>query len=196
MTTFKLITVALLGAPGTGKKSLAKALTQALTAVSSTSFSATAPMRWQITTDAPLQRLYERFKATTSQLDRAEIDTKSPELQTALAQQRRFDHTLLLGLDLTGQARVVPRQSVDECSHIDGLLRRSLTHAKLPFKVIYGVGDERLRQALAALDSAAAKPDSPAAEKSSSRKPWVWACDKCSDPACEHRLLTDLLLKR
>lgn len=25
---------------------------------------------------------------------------------------------------------------------------------------------------------------------------WVWACEKCSDPACEHRLLSDLLAKR
>ena len=26
--------------------------------------------------------------------------------------------------------------------------------------------------------------------------PWVWSCEKCSDPQCEHRLLTALLAQR
>jgi hypothetical protein len=27
-------------------------------------------------------------------------------------------------------------------------------------------------------------------------QPWVWMCEKCSDPQCEHRLLTALLAQR
>ncbi len=191
MRSCKLVTIALLGAAGTGKKSLAAALRQAFAA-------APAPLRWQITTDTPLQHLLGLASASASH-PKSTLDTESIEFQAALAHQRRFDHSLLLGLDLTPLAleRYLPRAS--EPSRMDTLLRRSLTQANLPFQVIYGEGDERLRQALSALgalNSAATLLDIPPAETSSPRKPWVWACDKCSDPACEHRLLSDLLLKR
>jgi nicotinamide riboside kinase len=182
MAAFKLVTIALLGAASTGKKSLAMALMPAL---------ASMPDRWQITTDTLLQRLL--------QCDSPNLDTESPEFKEALAQQRHFDHRLLLGLDLAPSARVLRPQSGDEHSPIDTLLRRSLTQADMPFQVIYGTGDERLRQALSALGtltSPAATAETPPAETSSHRKPWVWACDKCSDPACEHKLLSDLLLNR
>jgi len=79
------------------------------------------------------------------------------------------------------------------------LLRRSLTQAGVPFQVIYGNGNERLAQALTALtawQSPEAKLETAAAQTPSPRQPWVWACDKCSDPVCEHRLLSDLLLNR
>jgi nicotinamide riboside kinase len=186
MTAPKLVTVALLGAAGTGKKSLAEALNNALRpALVST------PLRWQITTDTALQRLLQR--------DNANLDTAAPDFKEAVAQQRRFDHSLLLGLDLAPSARALQPHSAAERSRMDTLLRRSLTQASVPFQVIYGTGDERLRQALSALGalkSPAAKPETPPAETTSTRKPWVWACDKCSDPVCEHKLLSDLLLKR
>ena len=186
MTAFKLVTIALLGAAGTGKKSLAQAMNDALTqALAST------PLRWQIATDTPLQRLLQR--------DSADIDTESPEFKEALAQQRRFNHSLLLGLDLAPPALAMDPQSAAERSRMDTLLRRSLTQGDVHFQVIYGTGDERLRQALSALGtltSPAAKSESAPAETPSPRKPWVWACDKCSDPVCEHRLLSDLLLNR
>ena len=28
------------------------------------------------------------------------------------------------------------------------------------------------------------------------RTTWAWTCDKCSDPACEHRLFSDLVAGR
>ena len=186
MTTFKLVTVALLGAADTGKKSLAEALNNVLRpALAST------PLRWQITTDTALQRLLQR--------DSAHLDTASTEFKQALAQQRRFDHNLLLGLDLAPSARSLHPHSAAERSRLDTLLRRSLTQASVPFQVIYGMGDERLSQALSALGalrSPAAKAETPQEETASPRKPWVWACDKCSDPVCEHKLLSDLLLNR
>ena len=186
MTAPKLVTIALLGAAGTGKKSLAQALNNALRpALAST------PLRWQITTDTLLQRLLQR--------DSANLDTTSPEFKEALAQQRWFDHSLLLGLDLAPSVRALQPHSAAERSRMDTLLRRSLTQASVPFQVIYGSGNERLRQALSALGalkSPAVNLATPPAETSSRRKPWVWACDKCSDPACEHRLLSDLLLNR
>jgi nicotinamide riboside kinase len=106
-----------------------------------------------------------------------------------LAQQLRFDHSLLLGMDLAPSALALQIRSTDERSRMDTLLRRSLAQAKVPFQVIYGSGDERLKQALAAVSAQPTQTPSP-------RKPWVWACDKCSDPACEHKLLSDLLLNR
>jgi nicotinamide riboside kinase len=178
MTQLKVVTVALLGASGTGKKSLAAALTQALASTLST---LPTHLRWTITTDTALQRLLARGDA--------DVDNPSTEFQEALAQQRRFDHRLLLGLDLAPSAGALHIQSAEERSCIDTLLRRSLTQAEMPFQVIYGMGDERLKQALAALSA-------PPSQTPSHRKPWVWACDKCSDPACEHKLLSDLLLNR
>ncbi len=182
MTAVKLVSIALLGATGTGEQSLAQALSQVF---------ASTPLRWQITTDTPLQRLLQR--------DKADIDTESTEFKAALEQQRGFDRNLLLGLGVAPSTRAVHPQSAAESSRMDTLLRDSLTQGNVPFQVIYGVGNERLRQALTALSALKlpeTKPEAPPDEISNPRKPWVWACEKCSDPACEHRLLSDLLLNR
>jgi len=187
MTMLKLVSVALLGATGTGKKSLALALTQAL-ATTPTSTSTTT-LRWQITPDTPLQRLLAQALVSATHTDRTILNKEPSEFQEALAHQHRFDHTLLLGLDLVPSARTLSLQSTGERSRMDMLLRRSLTQAGVPYQVIYGKGDERMRQALTALSV-------PPADASSPRTPWVLACDKCSDAVCEHRMLSDLLLKR
>jgi nicotinamide riboside kinase len=187
VTAFKRVTVALLGAAGTGKKCLAEAMNNALRK----SLASTPELHWEITTDTALQRLLQR--------DNANLDTASPDFKEAVAQQRRFDYSLLLGLDLAPSARALQPHSAAERNRMDTLLRRSLTQANVPFQVIYGTGDERLQQvlsALGALKSPAAKAETPQEEPANPRKPWVWACDKCSDPVCEHRLLSDLLLKR
>jgi len=203
MTAFKRLTIALLGADVSGKKSLAEALSQALAAVLAAiepaTSAATLQRHWQITTDAPLQCLLQRVVGAVSHLDGANLDFESTDFQTSLREQRRFDHTLLLGLDLAPTALAMHSQSADVRSHMDALLRRSLAQAGIPFQVIHGEGDERLRQALSALSALtppSAEVKTPLSETSRPRKPWVWACDKCSDPVCEHRLLSDLLLNR
>jgi nicotinamide riboside kinase len=186
MTAFKVVTIALLGAAGTGKKSLAQALSNALTQTL-----ALTPPRWQITIDTPLQRLLQHASAP--------VDTESPEFKEALAQQRHFDHSLLLGLDLAPSLHAQLHQGAAERSRMDTLLRRSLAQGEVPFQVIYGIGEERLRQALTALSALQPpepKPKTLPTETPNPRKPWVWSCDKCSDPVCEHKLLSDLLLNR
>ena len=174
--------VALLGAAGTGKTSLARALALA---------SATAaPDDWQISDESPLQHLLQALASAHPTLDlTTALKLDTPEWVQALEVQRGFDHTLLLALDV-GPANVnADHAAVAQRLQMDALLRQILVQAQIPFQVIYGLGEDRLAQALSALKR------SPAVREAR-RKPWVWACDKCSDPACEHRLLSDLLASR
>ena len=172
--------VALLGAAGTGKTSLARALALANLSAASAD--------WQISDESPLQHLLQALASAHPALDlptALKLDT--PEWVPALEVQRSFDHTLLLALDV-GPTNANSTDTAQRL-RIDALLRQALAQAQLPFQVIYGLGEDRLAQALSALKR------SPAVREAR-RKPWVWACDKCSDPACEHRLLSDLLASR
>ena len=173
--------VALLGAAGTGKTSLASALTLALAHPS-------AAPDWQISDESPLQHLLQALASAHPALDlHTALKLDTPEWVQALEVQRSFDHTLLLALDV-GPTNANSTDTAQRL-RIDALLRQALAQAQLPFQVIYGLGEDRLAQALSALQR------SPAVREAR-RKPWVWACDKCSDPACEHRLLSDLLASR
>ena len=109
-----------------------------------------------------------------------------PVLRFALDRQRGFDLTLVTGLDL-------PR--VDDGLHRDAasrervvlLVRSLLEQAGIANRVVYGTGEERLRNALACLPDPLRQPDT------SPPRAWTWQCDKCSDPECEHRLFTSLV---
>ncbi|KWT83637.1 MULTISPECIES: hypothetical protein [unclassified Variovorax] len=78
---------------------------------------------------------------------------------------------------------------------IDDMLREALMDAKLSFAVVHGDGEEQLANAWNAIN-AAADPDAcrPAAPEGTAA--WSWACEKCSDPVCEHRLFSDLVAGR
>jgi len=78
---------------------------------------------------------------------------------------------------------------------VDDMLRKALMDAKLSFAVVHGEGAEQLANAWNAIN-AAADPEAsrPAAPEGAAT--WSWACEKCSDPACEHRLFSDLVAKR
>lgn len=102
--------------------------------------------------------------------------------------QRRYDLTLLTGLDLPGDAASQGRNEV-----FDAALRLALDGAGIAYQVIYGRGAQRALNAVKLVLC----PDEPAdqvmaTEPSSSAK-WVWSCETCSDPVCEHRLFTDKL---
>jgi nicotinamide riboside kinase len=107
--------------------------------------------------------------------------------QFALERQRRYDVTLVTGLDLPWVADGLQRDGPHVREPVDALVREALERARLPYRVVYGTGNERLMNALAAIGSATQPRDSP--------RPWTWSCDKCSDPDCEHRLFTALLGK-
>jgi hypothetical protein len=83
----------------------------------------------------------------------------------------------------------------------DLAIRSALANAGVPYQVVYGESEERLAQALQAAQrlllprSGGMQRPSGQASKPGTRA-WVWMCDKCSDPQCEHRLLTALLAQR
>lgn len=114
----------------------------------------------------------------------------NPPLAT-VAQE--FDQVLLMGLDLPAPnaARLAPDSA-------DRQLRQTLAKTDFPYTVIYGTGAVRLANALGALHALAgcSNPQAPPASRAQARRPWVWACDTCSDPDCERRLFNDLLASR
>jgi len=113
----------------------------------------------------------------------------------ALEQQRGFDLTLLMGLDLpwTPDAQ---RDGPHSQTPLDTRMRAALVRGNLPYQVVYGRGLARSQNALHAIESIAAGADGTSARGRFSSKinvPWVWTCEKCSDPECEHQLFSGLL---
>ena len=79
----------------------------------------------------------------------------------------------------------------------DQSIRNALALARVSYRVLYGTDAERLALALQAMESLLpATLRSGQAPSGPKNKPWVWMCEKCSDPQCEHRLLTALLAQR
>jgi nicotinamide riboside kinase len=107
----------------------------------------------------------------------------------ALEAQRSHAITLLMALDL-------PRaddEAARDAPASDLRIRCALARVQAPYAVIHGRGAERLASAWNAIQSMAAgteRRSDPAAQG------WVWPCEKCSDPGCEHRLFSDLLARR
>jgi nicotinamide riboside kinase len=106
----------------------------------------------------------------------------------ALERQRGYDITLLCALDLPWVADGLQRIGPEVRESVDAEIRDALQRARVPYRMVYGSGSERLRNALAAIDSAS--PEDPRVRAAA--RPWTWSCDKCSDPDCEHRLFTGL----
>ncbi len=114
----------------------------------------------------------------------------------ALSHQRRYDLTLLTGLDLPWVADGLQRDGPQVREPVDALLRAALARAGLAYQVIYGTGAQRLANALVAINSIAYNSGLSRAtggSDSSSEAKTAWSCDQCSDPDCEHRLFTGLL---
>jgi nicotinamide riboside kinase len=112
----------------------------------------------------------------------------------ALERQRGYHATLLTGLDLPWVADGLQRDGPHVREPVDAMVREALATAGVPFRTVYGQGPERLASALAAL--APALPGGIGETGAAPfARPWVWTCDKCSDPDCEHRLFTSLPLR-
>ena len=72
--------------------------------------------------------------------------------QLALARQREYDLTLLTGLDLPWVADGLQRDGPHVREPVDALVRNSLARAGVSYCVVYGRGEERLFNALAAVE--------------------------------------------
>lgn len=107
---------------------------------------------------------------------RAALPPDAPALQQIAAQHRKtYQLTLLTGLDLPATAHAAQREQIDT------RLRATLQQAGIGYGVVYGSGPERLRNALRLISPEAEKPVR-----------WRGPCENCADPACEHRLFTEL----
>jgi nicotinamide riboside kinase len=107
--------------------------------------------------------------------------------QFALERQRGYDITLVTGLDLSWVADGLQRDGPHVREPVDALVREALARAQVSYRIVYGKGGERLQNALAAIATAGQR------KASVDTAAWVWTCDKCSDPECEHRLFSSLL---
>ena len=137
--------------------------------------------------------LTEALSAATSPAVVTSIDALPPQTNFS-----SYDLVLLMGLVSTETAPPAP--ALDAA---DQHIRATLSQAGVAYQVIYGRGNERLEHALQACEDLRAHSAPPAqsgtmAAMASDKKPraWTWMCDKCSDPVCEHRLLSDLLASR
>lgn len=103
------------------------------------------------------------------------------------------DLILLMGLD-----KDVRHDDADT----DASIRSALSTSGMAYAVLYGSPEERHAQALMMVhrrltEAGKANPSLVTAKSITEKtKPWVWLCDKCSDPQCEHRLLSALLASR
>lgn len=104
----------------------------------------------------------------------------------ALAQQRHYDLTLVMGLDLACDP--APRSPTREA--VDARLRQILADHALPYSVVYGSGPDRINNAQQAI---AHRRGSATVRRTAGDTPWQWVCEKCSDAPCEHRLFTGRL---
>ncbi|WP_411881210.1 hypothetical protein [Polaromonas sp. YR568] len=97
-----------------------------------------------------------------------------------------YDLVLLCGLESAEQAHLAA----------DHAIRSALAVTGMAYCVLYGSAPQRLAQALGAVERL--QPGLPLRDQQPAgrSKLWVWVCDKCSDPVCEHRLLSDLLAQR
>jgi nicotinamide riboside kinase len=106
----------------------------------------------------------------------------------ALQRQRSYDLTLVTGLDLPWVPDGLQRDPAQPREPVDALVRQALGDAGVPYRVVYGTGEDRTGNALApVLELLDARPPLPERERR-----WAWACERCSDPECEHRLFTAL----
>jgi len=118
----------------------------------------------------------------------AELFDDDPLYRFALDRQRSYDLTLLTGLDIPWIADGLQRDGSHAREPVDALVRESLAKAGVPYRVVYGSGEDRVRNALAPVLELLG--ERPAATDDETR--WKWVCEKCSDPECEHRLFTGL----
>ncbi|SDP37550.1 Nicotinamide riboside kinase [Rhodoferax sp. OV413] len=213
-----MIKIALLGAESTGKTQLAESLTATLCSRGHSVSHIPEYLRLWCDTAGRTPRAEEQWaiaNAQTARISQAPVATyliaDTTALMTAvysellfgddslyaiaLEQQRSFDLTLVMGLDLPWAADPL-RDGPHSQAPVDVRLRAALARGNLPYQVVYGKNLARIQNALLAIESITAGAGEISARGRFSSKnsvPWIWNCEKCSDPECEHRLFSSLL---
>jgi HTH-type transcriptional regulator, transcriptional repressor of NAD biosynthesis genes len=163
--------IAIVGAQGTGKSSLRSALEKDLALAGN--------IVGGLTIARPL------MTAVQAEL----LHRDSSQYAQAITQHRRFDLTLLMGLDLPWMPQ--PQDARPDAYTLreqsDARLREVLQTHGISYAVVYGTGAQRSAHALQAIAHWAGSPRADAAVRTGN---WQWNCEKCSDSACEHRLFT------
>lgn len=106
----------------------------------------------------------------------------------AVEQHRGHDLTLLTGLDLPSACPDLPARAQLLQAQLDARLRQVLDQHGFSYAVLHGSDQDRTRCALQAIAHHRRRTVPQPANAA-----WQWGCEKCSDAACEHRLLSDLL---
>jgi hypothetical protein len=117
----------------------------------------------------------------------AEVIVATPPFAPDLASH---DLVLLTGLEAAPQVAAAAQLAADQA------IRAAFASAGISYRVMYGTADQRLAQALDAVNPPSPGLPRTTAARRGGKSAWTWVCDKCSDPACEHRLLSDLLAQR
>jgi nicotinamide riboside kinase len=207
------VIIALLGAESTGKSALAHALAQHLQSVGMDAVAVDEYLREWCEQHQRTPHIHEqghiaavqtqRIAAAAAQHRVVVADTTAVMTAVyseyvfadtslyaqALAAQQRADMTLLTGLDMPWQADGIQRDGAHARGPVDALLRTRLQDAQIGYQVVYGLGEQRLKNAMHCI---AAPAIFQRATGQNTSKKWTWVCDKCSDPVCEHRLFSQL----
>jgi hypothetical protein len=185
-----MLTIALLGAPRTGKSLLERSLRSALKA---------GAITLHLETDvAALPAALPNYDLVLlTGLPVSGHASKAGFFRRQAHQQFAHDATPGAAEPLQNPNQPAADQPAQQAA--DTAIRAALIDAQIAFQVLYGSHEERLTQAREAIENllpAQTRPQPQPQHRPETKKPWVWLCDKCSDPQCEHRLLTDLLASR
>lgn len=221
--------IALLGAESTGKSQLALDIEQALNAWRIQGFSVavvpevlrewcelkgrvpTQAEQWQVAREQEL-----RVQQAAASHDLVIADTTS--LMTAIysehvyadaslydyakEQQTHYALHLVTGLDLDWVADGIQRDGPHVREHVDNRIRHHLQSWGLPHQTVWGLGPNRIQNALQALRPLLNQRFAGQFERGlaafdgnqnrDQNRPWTWLCERCSDGSCEHQLFRRL----
>jgi nicotinamide riboside kinase len=203
--------IAILGAECTGKTALAHTLSQELVAQYPGTVWVPEYLREWCEVHGRTPRQQEQAAIAAEQMRRVQAHANAPLLlcdttalitaiysellfgddslyAEALQHQRGFDLTLVTGLDLPWVSDGIQRDGPSARSRVDGHLRSVLQRHGIGYSSVYGSGPARSANALQTIRYALGT-----SRPTTAHSTWNWPCEKCSDPACEHRLFRDLL---
>lgn len=188
------LVLAVIGAPGSGRSTLAHALSHAIaerTGLATEVADGHAEATWQALATGGLDAAV--LVLDGAPVERAWAPHETAAQARALQQQRRCSLNLLMAL------APVPSARRPGAAAADAALRAVLLTHRLPWAVVGGGPDERLLQALDAVSPRVREQQAPRrglftrlAERQRETG-GRWLCSDCDVPECEHR---SLALKR